>query len=270
MPEANALTTAFADVLTRLLGFIPGFLSVLAILIVGWIIARILRKIVITLLDRVGLDPTLDKAGIAKIIKDSGTKLTASEILGAIVYWVIMIAVFIGITNYLGLTAVSAALNSLLAYVPNILAALIIVVVAFILGNSLAAMIKGAARQAEIARPDLLGNIAKWVIVGLAIIIALDQLNIDTSILKLALTYLVGASAVALALAFGLGSSSVAQNITPVLFIRERFKVGDRITLAEHSGEIKQISLTYVTIATADQGTVDIPNSVLMQAIIKS
>ena len=266
MDWATVMNEAFSDVFSRLFGFVPGLLSVLAILVVGWILARVLKRITLSLLRAGKLDDLLENVGVKKVIRDTGSNLPPSEILGRFVYWVVMIAVFIGITNYLQLPTVSSALNNLLLYVPNILAALIIIVLAFILANALAATIRGAAAKAEIASSDLLAEIAKWSLIVVGAIIALDQLGVETSILKLALTYFVGASAVALALAFGLGSASIAKEVVAYFFIRDKFKIGQKIRVADYSGEIKEISLAFTAVAT-DKGIAHIPNSLLLEKV---
>jgi len=268
MSWSKALTEAFTDVLGRMVGSVPGLLGVLFILVLGWIAAKVLRRAIVAILLKIGFDGTLEKAGVTKIVYGE-TELAPSIICGKIIYWVVMITVFIGIANYLNLPTVSEALNSLLLFIPNILSGIAIIVLAFVLGNFLAGVISEAAKKAEIARSDLLGNIAKYAIVILASAMALEQLRIETAILKLALTYFVGALAVAVALAFGLGCTTIAKDVIAFLLVRDRFQVEQRIKVDEYSGKIDKISLTS-TVLDTDKGLVNIPNSVLLEKVIIS
>lgn len=264
----TVFTNSITDVFTRILGWIPGLISILAILIIGWVIAVFLRRVVVTILTKVGLDDALEKTGVTKLIQDVGAKNKPSVLVGSFTYWIIMIAVFISIGNYLNLQIVSRTLNSLLLFVPNIIAAIIIITVAYILGNFLAEVIKAAGERAEITFAELLGNIAKWSILILAGIVALEQLRIETDILKLAFTYLVGAVAVALAIAFGFGGQGIARNVAASRFIKDKYKKGQNIDVEGLSGTIEEIGWNTMVIKTT-KGLIEIPNGVFVDKVVR-
>jgi len=133
-----------------------------------------------------------------------------SEIVGTLVYWFIMILVLIASLDALGLPIVSDMLNSIFLYIPNVVAAIIVLVLGLLMGNLLAAVVRTAASNAGLKNAEGLGKISLYAIVVFVSAIALIQLGIGEEIVASAFGLVFGAAALALALAFGLGGRDVA------------------------------------------------------------
>lgn len=196
--------------LEKIATFVPVLLGALVIFVVGWLIARFLRMIVAKFLGLICFDTIAEKGGIAKILTRGGIKVTASQVLSGLVYWLIIIMVLALAIDAVGLTAVSALLESVLGYLPCVIAAVFVLVIGMFLGVFVSGVVSTAAGSAHILQPQLLGNISKYIIIVFAVVIALKQLRIETTLIDYIVIILLGASSLALAIAFGFGCKDIA------------------------------------------------------------
>jgi hypothetical protein len=199
-----------AQMLTKILAYLPVLLGVLVILIVGWIIAKAIRRIIDWLLKVVRFDTLADKAGISEVLRKGDLKVSAREVVSGIVYWLIIIMVLVMTVDALGLPKASDVLASLFAYVPNVIAALLVLVVAMSLASFVAGIVRTAAGNANLPKPQLLAGICQWAIIIFAVTIALEQLGIAPLLVSTTFNIILGGIVLALALAFGLGGKDAA------------------------------------------------------------
>ena len=198
------------EMLKRIGEFIPTLVGALIILIVGWIIAKIIRKITLKLLTLIRFDTFADKAGISDALNKGNIKTSTSNLLSGLVYWLIMIMVLVMVVNALGLTVASQLLNGLLSYIPNVIAAVFVLVLGLFLANIMAGIVQTAASNSNLPKPELMARISRWAIVIFAVTISLKQLNIAPLLVATTFNILFGGICLTLALAFGLGGKDVA------------------------------------------------------------
>jgi len=210
MEITTVVTTAWNAFAVKITAFLPELIGAIIIFVVGWIIARLLRLGVEKLLKLVRFDTATEKTGVNKFLKKGEIVKAPSEIVGTLVYWFIMILVLIASLDALGLPIVSDMLNSIFLYIPNVVAAIIVLVLGLLMGNLLAAVVRTAASNAGLKNAEGLGKISLYAIVVFVAAIALIQLGIGEEIVVSAFGLVFGAAALALALAFGLGGRDVA------------------------------------------------------------
>ena len=198
------------QMLTRILAYLPVLLGALIILIVGWIVAKAIRRLVDWLLKAVRFDTLADKAGVSEIISRGGLKITARQVVSGLVYWLVIIMVLVMTVNALGLPNTSDVLASLFAYITNVIAALLVLVVAMFLAGFVSGIVRIAAGNAKLPKPELLAGISRWAIIIFALTIALAQLGIATLLVTTTFNIILGGIVLALALAFGLGGKDAA------------------------------------------------------------
>ncbi len=198
------------QMLTRILNYLPVLLGALFILIVGWIVAKAIRRLVNWLLKTVRFDVLADKAGITEILRKGDLKISAGELISSIVYWLIIIMVLVITVDALGLPKSSALLSGLFAYVPKVIAALLVLIVAMFLASFVSGIVRTAAANANLPKPELLAGISRWAIIIFAVTISLEQLGIAPLLVTGAFNILLGGVVLALALAFGLGGKEAA------------------------------------------------------------
>jgi small-conductance mechanosensitive channel len=206
----NLIAEPVRQMLTRILAYLPVLLGALIILIVGWIIARAIRRIIDWLLKAVRFDTLADKAGISGILRKGDLKITAREVVSGIVYWLIIIMVLVMAVDALGLPKASDVLASLFAYVPKVISALLVLVVAMFLASFASGIVRMAAENAKLPKPEILAGICRWAIIIFAATIALEELGIAPLLVTATFNIILGGICLALALAFGLGGKDAA------------------------------------------------------------
>src|SRR5215469_4521127 len=145
-------------------------------LIVGYFIAKLIRGVLIKGLRALHFDNVADRAGITRFLRMAGTNLDAARVLADVVFWWIFL-VFIELAlNALGLVEISGFLNAVLGYIPNVLAAVLIIVIGALLANLIADVVRGAAGEAGLSMAPLLADLARWAIIIFAVLAALTQL----------------------------------------------------------------------------------------------
>jgi len=205
----NLIVEPVREMLTKVMAYLPVLLGALVILIVGWIVAKIIRWIVNGALKVVRFDTLADKAGISNVLRKGDVKITARQLLSGLVYWLVIIMVLVMAANALGLPKASDILASLFAYV-KVIAALLVLVVAMFLANFVSGIVKIAAGNANLPKPQLLAGISRWTIIIFAVTIALTQLGIAPLLVTATFNIILGGIVLALALAFGLGGKDAA------------------------------------------------------------
>jgi hypothetical protein len=210
MEVTTVVTGAWNAFATKITSFLPELIGAIIIFVAGWIIARLMKLAVEKLLKLVRFDTATDKTGVKNFLKKGEIVKTPSEIVGTLVYWFIMILVLIASLDALGLPIVSDMLNSIFLYIPNVVAAIIVLVLGLLLGNLLDAVVKTGASNAGFKNAKGLGKLSFYSIVFFSAAIALIQLGIGEEVVESAFELAFGAAALALALAFGLGGRDVA------------------------------------------------------------
>ena len=174
------------------------------------IIAKLIQMGIVKLLRLVRFDAAADKTGVKEFLSKGNIMKTPSEIIGSLTYWFVMILVLIASMDALGLPIVSDILNDIFLYIPNVVAAIIILILGILFGNLLSAVVRTAASNAGLSTADGLGKTALFAIIIFSVSIALVQLGIGEEIVSSAFGLAFGAVALAFGLAFGLGGKEVA------------------------------------------------------------
>ena len=206
----NLVIEPVTQMLTRIMAYLPVLLGALVILIVGWIVAKAIRRLVDWLLKTIRFDALADKAGISEILRKGDLKITAREVVSSIVYWLIIIMVLVMTVDALGLPKSSDMLESLFAYVPKVIAALLVLIVAMFLASFVSGIVRTAAGNANLPKPEILAGISRWAIIIFAVTISLEQLGIAPLLVTATFNIILGVIVLALALAFGLGGKDAA------------------------------------------------------------
>lgn len=196
--------------LIRVWGYIPAIAGAIVILIVGWLIAKLLEAVIVRVLKAVRLDMASDKAGLANILAQGEIKMTISEVIGAVIYWIIILVVIATALGTLNLIIAAEMVTRLIEYVPNILGAIFILIAGTFLADFISKIVLTAGSNAGIGKARLLSKLTKFVLVTFAFIIAIEQLGIATTLIVLAVNIILISIGLGIALAFGLGCKDIA------------------------------------------------------------
>ena len=195
------------------LSFFGKFLAASVIFVVGWLVAKFIRFAIERILRAIRLDSLAEQFKVADFLAKGGIKLALSEIVGLVFYWVIMLGVVASALKIVELTGVSELLADILAKVPVVILALIILVGGIFISAFVASIVRTATANMGIANANLLSKIAQVVIVIFTILIALEKLDTG-EILTDTTKIILGMVGLAAALAFGLGCRDIAGKFT--------------------------------------------------------
>jgi hypothetical protein len=198
------------DMFTTVTGYLPTLFSVLTILVVGWVAARVLSKVITRLFKEIYFDTVCHHLGLAGVLRKGGVKRTPSEVMGCLVYWVVMIMVLTMSVKTFGLTLVDDMLNRLFMYVPSVIGAVFVLIFGMILGNFISSLVKIVASNTDIPRPDILGMVTKYTIILFAVTIFLKEIGLEGIVTGTSLDIIFASICLALALSFGLGGRDTA------------------------------------------------------------
>jgi small-conductance mechanosensitive channel len=207
---ALALTQSFQDVSYGVIQFIPRLVAALVILIIGWLIAEGIARLVAQVVSSLRVDEALRSAGVDKVLHRAGWKMNAGAFLGVLVKWFIIIIFLVAALDALQLTAVTLFLSTVvLTYLPHVIVAVLILLAAAVIAEAAQRVVAGSAAVANIKTANFLGTLTRWAIWVFAILAALDQLGV-TPFIQTLFTGVVVALSLAFGLAFGLGGQQAA------------------------------------------------------------
>ena len=209
----DAFRASLAGALNTFLSAIPRIIGFAVVLIVGWIISSLLAKGVRALLHAVRFNDLAQRSGFASFVQKSGVRTDASGVIADLVKWFVRLITLVVAFDTLGLPAVSGVLQQLLLWLPNLIVALVVLVIGGLAANALSQLVRGATAGAGFSNPDMLATVTKVAVWGFAIVVAVDQLGIATTLINTLLIGIVGALALASGLAFGLGGRDRAAQL---------------------------------------------------------
>lgn len=192
-------------VLSQIGQFVVNVVLVLIILIIGWVIAKLIRTLVTKGLRVIRLDEVSGRIELDSLLAKGGINYSLSELIGVVCYWLALLVTFVVAVNAVGLTIAADLLNKIILYIPNIIAAIFILIMGMFIATLLKAIVQTAANNAGVSQANLLSQVVNVVIMVFAVAIALEQLNIGAKIIELTITVVLGSLGLGLALAFGLG-----------------------------------------------------------------
>jgi mechanosensitive ion channel-like protein len=218
----TAIMSSVAAALALLLSGIPKIIGFFVILIIGWLIASALATAVAALLRAVKFNDLANRAGLTGFVQNMGVHSDAAGFLANLAKWFVRLIVLVTAFDALGLPAVSQVLQQLLLWLPNLVVALVVLVIGGLAANALASLVRGATAESGLGSPDLLATIARVAVWAFAIVIAVNQIGVAATLVNTLFMAVVGALALALGLAFGLGGRETAAEIVRGWYARGR------------------------------------------------
>ena len=188
-------------------GYVPQLIGAIVILIVGYIVAKVVQGILTRVLRGLGFENVMERGGVKQFFDRASTNQTPTSILGKVAFWFVFIIFLTAAANALGIQQVTGFLNQLIAYIPSIFAAILILLLAALLANFIAGIIRGATGS------GLLASVAQYAIIIYAVFAALTQLGIAVQLTANTFLVILAGAALAAAIAFGWGARNVAQDI---------------------------------------------------------
>lgn len=218
MPQE--LAQRLEEGIDQIVQFLPRLAAALGILLAGFAIAKMIERGTDIFLHRIGFDRWMRDGGVIEALERAGTTLDPSTVLAKLVFWTVMLLVILLAANALGVEAVSSLFAELLAYIPNVIAAVIVLVLGILLGEFVKDLVLASA--GGLPGGPTLARAAKASVILLSVFMALEQLDIAQDIVLVFFIAVVGAAALAAGIAFGLGAQGIAAEMSREWYERSR------------------------------------------------
>ncbi len=248
----NSLRHAFEQYIVAIINGLPGVISGIVILLIGWIIAKLLRAIVKAATSRSGLDSMVEKSGFSKILAKVGVS-KISAFLAGLVYVFIWLIFIVAAAEVMHLTGVTHAISALFAYLPVLLTSLGIFLVglwgAELAKNAVATMMESVG----LSGGRVLASVLYGVIVLFVTITALNMAGVDTTLITSNIVVVLGGVLIAFCIAYGFAARDILTNILSSYYGKDRFKPGMRVRIGNDEGVIEKIDSISIAIRTSDR-----------------
>jgi hypothetical protein len=209
----DALRASLAGALNTFLSAVPRVIGFILVLIVGWIISSLLARAVAALLHAVRFNDLARRSGFADFVQKAGIRNDSSGVIASIVKWFVRLITLVVAFDTLGLPAVSNVLNQLLLWLPNLVVALVVLVIGGLAANALGQLVRGASAKAGFINPGMLAAVTRVAVWSFSVVVAITQLGIATTLINALVIGVIGAVSLAFGLAFGLGGRDRAARV---------------------------------------------------------
>lgn len=208
---SSTLQGSFQDLWVGIASFLPQLILAIIIFVIGWAVGSLLGRVVSHIIGALKVDNLLKSARVDDVLKRGGFALDSGRFVGGLVEWFVIIVFLVASLEILGLSQVNAFLQQVvLLYLPRVIVAVLILLVAVVIASAMQRVVVGAARAADIRSANFLGSVTKWSIWIFAVLMALFQLGIAAPFVQTLFTGVVVALSIGFGLAFGLGGQDAA------------------------------------------------------------
>ncbi len=268
----TALVESFSQAYNQVIALAPRVLVMLVVLVVGYIIARLVARVLTALSEKLGLQIAAERSGLAESMQHVGIKRNVPAIVGTIVFWLLMCVFAMAAFSILGLAALTAAMVLLAAYIPKLLVATILVVVGLLVAGFLRGVVATSADRLGVSYAEYLANGCYYALAVLTFIAAFDQLGIHYEMLNFAILIVFGGLALAFGLSFGLGGREVMAGILAGYYLRQRLNAGNHVQVAGLEGIVREVGPVATIVETNEAGLINrhtVPNTKMLSEAVR-
>lgn len=197
-------------VLGQISQFVVNALLVIIILLIGWLFSKLISSLVSKSLKAIKINELSSRIELDKLLSKGGINYALSDLVGVICYWLGLLVTFMVAVNSIGFTVAADLLNKVVLYIPNVIAALFILILGIFVSTLLKNIVQTAANNAGLSQGNLLSKIVEAIVILFSVFVALEQLQIGIHVTELTISIILGSIGLGLALAFGLGCRDIA------------------------------------------------------------
>lgn len=264
----NQLAEVFSGMVTSVIEATPRVLSAIVLLLVMLIAAKIVERVLRFLLSRLKIDKLVAHAGIDQVLKRMGIRQSLERFVPRLAYFLLLLLFAQVAAQTYGLNAISNAIEAAFGYLPNLIAALLLLIVGIAVAQFVGNTIAQAAEESGLEMGATLGQVASALILFVVGVMAASQLRIDTQIIRIVAICLLAALGLAFGLAFGLGSRQATRNVIAGFYVRKLFRVGDSVEVRGLRGTIEAITPAQ-TLLSDGESTVAVANATLVEGLVR-
>lgn len=262
------LLRSFRDLQLTVVTAIPRILVGAVVLVVLVVAAKVVERVLRVLLVRLRFDSLLEQAGVDKVLHRLGIRQSLNLVLPRLTYFLLLFLFARTAADAFGLTAISEAIAAMFAYLPNVLAAVLLVVVGTSVGQFAGRTVAQAAEESGIEFARQLGSLVSGLILFVVGVMAISQLRFDTDMVRIVTICSLSGLSLAFGISVGFGTRDITRNVLAGFYARKIFRPGDSIEIRGHRGVLRAITATQ-TLVDQETGLVSVANSVFLDETIR-
>ncbi|MGA2064020.1 MAG: mechanosensitive ion channel domain-containing protein [Thermoguttaceae bacterium] len=268
----SAVESSFTQAYDQVWLYAPKVLAMLAVVVAGYVIARLVARVCTKLTEKLGLQTAAERSGLAESMRHTGIQRSVPAIVGTLVFWLLMCVFFMAGFNILGLETLSDATSKVVTFIPNLLVATVVVVVGLLVASFLRGVIATSADRLGISYAERLANGCYYVLALLTFIAAFSQLGLTFPLLDKLILIACGGLALGFSLALGLGGRDVMAGILAGYYLRQRLAAGDHVAVAGLEGTVREVGPVATVIETEEAGLLNrhtVPNTKMLNEAVR-
>lgn len=250
MRETSKLKETFDMIWQETVEILPTLLFGLLILTSGWLIAKLLSKLVQRILKSSKNSKIANLLNIDELSKKLNLSIDLSEIISRVIYWVILLIAIVAAADSVGLTSVSEQLSGIISYLPKVLSAILIFIIGYTLARFLKNSVKSITQSMGMAIGGILSEVLFYFLLVIITLTSLSQAGLDITVISSQLYIVLGTLALILSISVGFGSQKIVTDIIKTHYNRGNIEVGDILEVNGIRGKVVVISRTSVVLET--------------------
>jgi hypothetical protein len=268
----SALSVSFGQAIEQVVLLAPKVVAMVAVLVICYVIARLVARVITLLCDKLGLQVAAERSGLAESMSHMSIRRNVPAIIGTIVFWMLMCVFIMAAFTILGLDPVSDAMAKVVNYIPHLLAAAVVVVVGLLAASFVRGVVATSADRVGLPFAEHLANACYYVLVILTLTAVCGQLGIRFDLLENLILIGSGGLAIGFGLAFGLGGRDVMAGILSGYYLRQRLHAGDHVLVGPLEGMVREVGPVATIIETDENGLLNrhsIPNTKMLNEAVR-
>jgi small-conductance mechanosensitive channel len=259
--QFNAWTTA-------VVAYLPNLIAAILLLIIGSWLTSLLTRLLGRGLARLGFDELVSEAGLSRALTQAKLTQKPSELVGRLIYWLILLNLILIALRVLGLDLLADPLAVIISYLPQLFMALVLVVGGFIVAQFVGRLVQATLDSMGIEFSDAVGQMVQILLIIMVIILSLQVVGLDVTLFAQLLVNFFTIMVAGVALAFGLGGRDIARNVLAGYYAREMFRVGDAVLVGEQEGVLIGIGTINCELLLGQERLI-LPNTSLTEGEVK-
>lgn len=249
-PQIENIRDVFVAYWYTFIEALPKFLIAITLLLVGWIVARLLSALVVRLLRLVKIKSLTKHMPAPEMLTRANIQISFSDIVGNLVYYVTLLFFVVTASTVLEWQIISDQINMLINFLPTLFSGIILFVIGYYLATFVSDIIKATTLSLGIGAGRALSSFVFYFILVITTLTALDQIGIDTTIIRSNLVVIIGAVMLAASISYGIASRDILSNMLASFFSRKAFSIGQTIRVDDIEGTIIRMESTFIMIQT--------------------
>jgi len=248
---------------------VPNLLAAIVMLVVGYVLARLVKLVVRKVLDKLGVDALSERLKISECLRKMNISASVSDLFGTLAFLFIMLAFILSAVETLGFERVSTSIDQLLFYLPKVFGAAIVLMAGLFIADLVRTGVRNVSESVGLDYAPALSKLSFGLVVVVAAMLAIDQLDIDIFLLSELVGIVFISVGVAVALSLGLGSRDISRHIVSGVYMRDLYQSGDTIEVGENTGTVIEVGTVKTMIKLKGGSELSLSNgSLLNQAVV--